>query len=195
MATRKNDAVDRIVDAWRQARPDLDLRAMETIGRLGRAMQFVHRLVEARLREFGLSVGDFDVLASLRRAGKPYRLTPTQLYTNLMLTSGTITNRIDRLEARGLVARVDDPDDRRGVLVSLTPEGLRTVDAAVSAHVANETRLLSALTPAERSTLDATLRKLLRGVEAMDAADAAPPEPAITATARARAAPRARRTR
>ena len=163
------DAVDRIIAAWRAARPDLDLRAMATIGRLGRTTAFVRKQVEAELMQFELAVADFDVLAALRRAGPPYRVTPTGLYRSLMLTSGTMTSRLDSLEQRGFVKRMDDPEDRRGILVTLTPAGLERLEAAVTAHAANETRILAALTRAEQATLDAILRKLLASLDADDA--------------------------
>lgn len=169
------DAVDRFVAAWRAQRPDLDLRAMATVGRLGRTTALVRKLVENELAKFELAVADFDVLATLRRAGPPYRVTPTQLYKSLMLTSGTMTSRLDSLEQRGLVARADDPGDRRGILVTLTPAGLKRVDAAVTAHVANEARILSALTRTEQTALDAILRKLLLNLDPESAvADEAP---------------------
>lgn len=155
------DPVDEILAAWRAARPDLDLKAMGIIGRFGRSAGFLQKAVESELQKFGLAIADFDVLASLRRAGPPYRLTPTQLYRNLMITSGTMTNRLDKLEERGLVARHDDPNDRRGILVSLTPEGLALTDSAVTAHVANEAGILSRLSASEQTALDALLRKLL----------------------------------
>jgi DNA-binding MarR family transcriptional regulator len=155
------DPVDDILGAWRAERPDLDLKAMGIIGRFGRAAGHIQKAVESELQKFELAIADFDVLASLRRAGPPYRLTPTQLYRNLMITSGTMTNRLDKLEERGLVTRHDDPNDRRGIQVSLTPKGLKLVDSAVTAHVANETGILSGLTASEQATLDGLLRKLL----------------------------------
>lgn len=168
----RTDAVDRIIAAWRAVRPDLDLRPMATIGRLGRTTAFVRKQVEAELMRFDLAVPDFDVLATLRRAGPPYRVTPTGLYRSLMLTSGTMTSRLDSLEQRGFVKRMDDPGDRRGILVTLTPAGLERLEAAVTAHVANEARILSALTRTEQATLDTLLRKLLASVDT----DAAPLE-------------------
>lgn len=161
----KHDAVDEIVAQWRELRPELDLRAMALIGRLGRVAGLIQREIGEVLGEHDLAIADFDVLAALRRAGPPHRLKPTQLYRTLMLTSGTITNRLDKLEARALIERLEDPDDRRGTLVALTATGKTAVDAAVSAHVANEARLLEALTRAERGELDQLLRKLLASLE------------------------------
>lgn len=157
--------MDEIAAQWRALKPELDVRAMATVGRLGRVCALGERLIEATLREYGLAIGDFDVLAALRRSGAPHRLTPTQLYKTLMITSGAMTNRIDRLESRGLIERLDDPDDRRGVLVCLSDEGLALLDEAVAAHVENEARMLSVLTRTEQASLDSLLRKLLAGFE------------------------------
>ena len=157
--------VDEIAAQWRALRPELDVRAMATVGRLGRVCALGERLIEATLRRYGLAIADFDVLAALRRSGAPHRLTPTQLYKTLMITSGAMTNRIDRLESRGLITRLDDPDDRRGVLVCLSERGLALLDEAVEAHVENEAHILSVLTRAEQGALDGLLRKLLAGFE------------------------------
>lgn len=162
----EHDAVDEIVAQWREIRSDLDLKAMALVGRLGRVGGLLERAIAAGLAEHELSIADFDVLASLRRAGPPHRLNPTHFAKALMLTSGTITNRLDRLAARGLVERLDDPDDRRGTLVALTAKGKALVDAAVGDHVANEARLLGALAKTERAELDRLLRKLLASLEA-----------------------------
>ena len=171
------DAVDEIAAQWRALMPDLDVRPMATIGRLGRVCALGERLIEATLSEFTLTIGEFDVLAALRRSGAPHRLTPTQLYKALMLTSGAMTNRLDRLEARSLVARIDDPSDRRGVLVCLTEAGSRLLDGAVQAHVANEARMLAVLTREEQTSLDAMLRKLLAAFEGRLDVPAAAPQP------------------
>ena len=159
------DAVDEILEQWRRERPDLELEAMGIFGRLGRLAAVGSRVVSTTLAQHGLNVGEFDVLAALRRAGAPHRLTPTQLARALMLSSGAMTNRLDRLEAAGLVERKDDPGDRRGILVGLTRTGYTRVEAAVTAHVANEAEFLSALTRAEQRELSALLRKLLAGVD------------------------------
>lgn len=158
------DAVDRVLDQWRRERPDLDLAAMGTIGRLGRLAAVAGPLVEAGLAPHRLSTGEFDVLAALRRSGDPFTLTPTVLARTLLLSPAAMTNRLDRLEAAGLVTRDLDPDNRRSMRVALTDGGRTRVDAAVTDHVANEERLLTALTRTERQQLDDLLRTLLAGL-------------------------------
>lgn len=159
------DPVDVILSQWRQERPDLDVSPMAIIGRVSRA----ERLVAERMKEvsakFGLERWGFDVLATLRRAGKPYRLTPTQLYNAMMLTSGAMTNRIDRLEQAGFVKRIEDPEDRRGVLVSLTTHGLKIIDAAVKLHMEVEKSMLSSHSVEERASLEKLLRILINHLE------------------------------
>jgi DNA-binding MarR family transcriptional regulator len=156
------DAVDALIDQWRRVRPDLaaQLPAMATIGRLGRLNAMIRPAVEAVLQRHGLGVADFDVLATLRRSGEPFVLRPSDLARTLMLSPAGITGRLDRLEQAGHITRRLDPDDRRSLLVELTPGGLATVDAAVTDHLANEARLLAAITADERRTLDRILRKL-----------------------------------
>ncbi len=162
----QHDPVDQIVAQWREIRSDLDLRAMALVGRLGRVAGLLEREIARVLGQHDLAIADFDVLATLRRAGPPHRLNPTHFAKALMLTSGTITNRLDRLAARGLIERLDDPSDRRGTLVALTPKGKSLVDAAVGDHVENETRLLAGLSKTERADLDRLLRKLLASLDA-----------------------------
>ncbi|MGV9775365.1 MarR family winged helix-turn-helix transcriptional regulator [Streptosporangium sp. NPDC003464] len=162
------DEVDVIVSQWRHERPDLDLSAMGVFGRFSRLHTAAGRAVDEVFARHGLQRGEFDVLAALRRSGPPYVLIPSVLSATLMLSRAGMTNRLDRLEAAGLVERRLDPDDRRSFLVALTGEGRRVVDAAVSEHTANQVRLLSSLTPAERQTLDHLIRKLLSDVEGED---------------------------
>jgi DNA-binding MarR family transcriptional regulator len=159
------DAVDRIIEQWQRERPDLDVSPMGIIGRVGRLEKLLDPLLYEVFRQYGLHRGEFDVLATLRRAGEPYRLTPTALFQTMMVSSGGMTNRIDRLESAGLVRREPDPNDRRGTLVVLTPKGLEIVDGAVESHTANEHRLLAGLTAEERATLTALLRKWLLSLE------------------------------
>ena len=141
----RRDHVDHIADQWRRERPDIDMQPMEIIGRISRLeRRLAPRLAEV-FAEHKLEAWEFDVLASLRRSGAPYELTPGQLLDTMMITSGAVTHRITRLEERGLVARRPDPDDGRVVRVHLTDEGLRVIDAALPAHVANEADIVSVL--------------------------------------------------
>jgi len=155
------DRIDQILGQWKSERPDLDTRSMGVVGRIQRAAAALRPRLDETHEASGLQGESFDVLASLRRAGPPYQLSPTQLYREMMLTSGAMTNRIDRLEEAGLVARRADPNDRRGTQVRLTAKGKSLIDAAASKHVANEERLLSGLTIREQQQLTDLLRKLL----------------------------------
>ena len=159
------DFIDRIVQQWQQERPDLDLKPTEVVGRIDRLGVYLRRAVDETLRDFDLHRGGFAVLAALRRSGAPYRLHPTELFTGLLSSSGAMTNRLDRLEAAGLVGRVSDPDDRRGVLVELTPAGRALTDQAAEAHLTNERNLLSSLTPSQQEQLASLLRTLLIAIE------------------------------
>ena len=155
------DRIDRILSQWNRERPDLDTSAMGLIGRIQRAAAALRPRLDDTHGLSGLQGESFDVLASLRRSGRPYQLSPTQLYREMMLTSGAMTNRIDRLEAAGLVSRRPDPQDRRGTLVRLTTKGKALIDSATSEHVANEERLLAGLSAREQLQLGDLLRKLL----------------------------------
>jgi DNA-binding MarR family transcriptional regulator len=160
------DDVDHIVDAWRRERPDLDVSPLHVFSRVSR---LARRLDLDRTRAFArhqLEGWEFDVLSALRRAGAPYELSPGQLIRQTLVTSGTMTNRVDRLERRGLVERSPSPSDRRGVIVRLTPEGARTVDAAMADLLDRERVLLAELDGDDRDHLAATLRQLLSPFEA-----------------------------
>lgn len=159
------DHVDRILAQWRRERPELDVAAMGLLGRLGRLRAHIAREQEAVFAEYDLTSASFDVLATLRRSGPPFQLSPGELLAATMVTSGTMTNRIDQLERAGLVERLDNPEDRRGVIIALTPNGLKRIDAAAAAHVANQQRLIAGLEPEERVALDALLRKFLATFE------------------------------
>ena len=165
MPTGDPDHIDRILAQWRRERPGLDVEALGILGRLFRIAQLADADLSTRMREHGLQPGWFDLLAALRREGKPYELTPTRLMHATMLSSGGMTKRLDRLAETGLVERRPDPGDRRGTLVGLTPAGLALVDEAVEEHAANEERILGALTGVERRALDDLLRKLLASLE------------------------------
>ena len=159
--TDSGDNVDRIVAQWARELPDLDTRPMATIGRLQRVTRFVDREVERELARYGLNLNEFNVLAALRRAGKPYVLSPAELSRTLLLTSGGLTKRIESLRRAGFVSRVPDPEDGRGLLVGLTTEGADVLSEAMSAHIQNEDRALAALTEEQRDQLTSLLRTLL----------------------------------
>jgi DNA-binding MarR family transcriptional regulator len=155
------DEIDRIVGQWNSSRPDLDVSATHVLQRITR-LNLLQELSFARtFADHGLSWGEYLVLAALRRAGPPYRMNPTALYGSVILSSGGMTKRLDGLERAGLIERLPDPADRRGRLVALTDRGLELVDAAVVDHLANEERLLGALSASERRVLSDLLRKLL----------------------------------
>lgn len=150
---------------WQRELPSLDLLPMEVVGYLKTSQLITRNQLEAFFKTHGLQLGEFDVLATLRRAGAPYALTPTQLFGTLMVSSGGMTNRLDRLERAGLIVRTPNPEDRRGTLVSLTEKGLEMMNRIVPLHVENEARLLSALSREEQETLGRLLGKLLDGLE------------------------------
>ena len=159
------DDVDRIVSAWRRERPGLDVAPLEVFSRVSRLARRLDLARGTAFAEHGLDGWEFDVLSALRRAGTPYELSPGQLVTETLVTSGTMTNRVDRLAARGYVERHPDPTDRRGVIVRLTPQGMSVVDAALSDLLAHEHQLLAELADAERDELSGLLRRLLRPFE------------------------------
>jgi DNA-binding MarR family transcriptional regulator len=155
------DEVDTIVEAWRRERPDLDVAPMEVLSRISRLAHHLDRVRGNAFSAHDLEHWEFDVLAALRRSGPPYRLSPGQLLRETLVTSGTMTNRIDRLAARGLVARQDHPADRRGVLVQLTEAGRDAVDTALAELLAAEHGILAALDASEHDQLTRSLRLLL----------------------------------
>lgn len=159
------DRVDVILAQWRRERPDLDTGPMGLIGRIRRVAAHLSRGMEKTFAAHGLNGASFDVLATLRRSGPPYALSPGDLLETMMITSGTMTNRIDQLEKAGLVARAHNPEDRRSVIISLTDKGFATIDAAVTAHVATQQRLVAALSAEERAMLNAVLGKYMAGFE------------------------------
>lgn len=159
------DSVDVILDQWRRERPDLDISPMGTIARIKRCNMHIQRKLEEVFGQFGLSHREFDVMATLRRSGAPYRLAPTALFSSLMITSGTMTNRLQGLEGRGLIKRVSNPADARSILVQLTPAGLKIIERAIEAHVENEREILSSLPAATLLALDKQLSALLWDLE------------------------------
>ena len=160
-----HDRAQTAADQWRQQRPDLDPAPMALLGRLSELSQLISR--DHLLPFFtahGLQPGEFDLLATLRRAGEPYALMPTALYEAAMISSGGMTSRIDRLEKAGLIERRKHPSDRRGVLVALTDAGFALIDGIMASHVANMQRLLAGLDEAEQTQLFDLLGKLLAGL-------------------------------
>ncbi|MEY9841829.1 MarR family winged helix-turn-helix transcriptional regulator [Streptomyces sp. 846.5] len=155
------DEVDRLVAAWRRERPDLDVEPLEVLSRISRLARHLDRARRTAFAEHSLEPWEFDVLTALRRAGSPYQLSPGQLLTQTLVTSGTMTNRIDRLAVKGLVQRLPDPGDRRGVLVRLTEAGRDLADEALAGLLAYERALLAELSTAQRGELAGLLRQLV----------------------------------
>ena len=159
------DEVDRLVAAWARERPDLDVRPLEVLSRVTRLARHLDRARRTAFAAHDLEVWEFDVLAALRRAGRPYVLSPGQLLAQTLVTSGTMTNRVDRLESRELVERLPDPADRRGVHVRLTAQGKERVDAALADLLTRERDLLASLSTRDRESLSGLLRKLVAPFE------------------------------
>jgi DNA-binding MarR family transcriptional regulator len=158
------DAIDAVIEQWRRERPDADIWPMGILGRIVRLSRVLEREYRKFFAEHGLESWEFDVLTTLRRSGEPYELTASELLKASLVTSGAITNRIDRMEAKGLVERVRDQDDRRSVRIRLTPHGREVVDSLLELHFANAVRMLQPLDPAERELLANGLRTLLESL-------------------------------
>lgn len=158
------DHVDRVLQQWARERPDLDVSPMAVIGRLTRLTRLVGAELARTFQKHGLDAPSFDVLATLRRSAPPHRLTPAELMRSSMITSGAVTQRIDRLESRGLVTRTRSEADGRSVYVSLTDAGRTLIDRALPDHVATEERILAPLTRAQRTALAEQLRELLESL-------------------------------
>ena len=156
-----NDEVDELVQAWSRERDDLDLAPVEVLSRISRLARLLDKARREAFTAHAIETWEFDVLAALRRAGRPYQLTPGALLRQTMVTSGTMTNRVDRLAQRGFVERSPDPSDRRGVLVRLTTTGKRAVDGAFETLLESERDLLSDLAPEDRGQLAALLKQLM----------------------------------
>jgi DNA-binding MarR family transcriptional regulator len=165
MKRATKDSVDRLVAQWRNERPDLDPSPIEIQGRIMRLAAHLQRQSEARLAALGLTWEAFSMIVTLRRRGKPYELRPTDLLKESLLTSGAITNRIDKVERMGLVQRVHGFPDRRSVTIRLTPRGRKLADSAISAHLDNMESVLAGLPAAARKQLAGLLSSLLLGFE------------------------------
>lgn len=169
--TEKDEEVDhvhRLRGQWADELPDLDTEPMAILGRAYRLSNLVRPSIEATFASFGLDRGEFDVIATLRRSGAPYKLTPTELYTSLMISSGGLTHRLDRLQKSGLILRERSAIDGRSMVVGLTDEGIRLAEAAFRADMASEASYLPDLNAQERHDLAALLRKLLGSLERRD---------------------------
>ena len=158
------DEVDGLVEAWQRERPDLDVSPMQVLSRVTRLARHLDKVRGAAFAGSGLESWEFDVLAALRRVGNPFRLMPSELAEALLTTRGGVTKRIDRLEKKGLVARIPNDTDRRSLYIALTAQGERLIDELIALHTQNESHLLSVLTPDEVGAFDLTLRKLLCAV-------------------------------
>lgn len=158
----KSDEVDALVAAWQRERPDLDVTPMHVLSRVTRLARHLDLARREAFAAHDLEAGEFDVLAALRRAGKPYELSPSQLIAANLVTSGTMTNRIDRLEQKNLVTRKPDPNDGRGVLVKLTTTGQNAVDAVLTDLLERERILLAGISKTERNQLADVLRDIVR---------------------------------
>ncbi|PYE86729.1 MarR family winged helix-turn-helix transcriptional regulator [Phyllobacterium leguminum] len=159
------DHVDRLRRQWARELPDLDTEPMTILGRAFRLTNLVRPSIEETFAGFGLDRGEFDVIATLRRSGPPYRLTPTEMYSSLMISSGGLTHRLDRLEKAGLIRREKALHDGRSVLVALTEAGKTLAEEAFRADMASEARFLQALDGQEREALAGLLGKLIAGIE------------------------------
>ncbi|MGC0422321.1 MarR family winged helix-turn-helix transcriptional regulator [Embleya sp. AB8] len=158
------DAIDDVWDQWHRERPEISpeyLDVMAAVGRLNRLRRYIDQTLRGYFADYGLDSSEFDVLATLRRAGGVEGVSAGTLLRSAMVTSGAITNRVDKLTQKGLVERSTSVDDRRSVLVKLTPEGARLVDAILLGHIENEARFLAVLDDTERDQLNGLLRKLL----------------------------------
>lgn len=158
------DVIDAVIAQWKTVRPDVDLEPMQVLGRIARVSHVLEKEQKKFLAAHGLEPFEFDVLTTLRRAGEPYELTASELLKAALVTSGAITNRIDRMEVKGLVERIRDRDDRRSVHIRLTPQGREALDAIFGLHVANMERILQPLDPLTREQLASGLRFLLEAL-------------------------------
>ena len=161
------DGIDAIVEQWQTEKPKLDLSAMAIIGRLKKCHALMQPQLDKVFERHNLGFWEFDVLATLLRSGKPYCLAPTQLFSTLMVTSGTMTHRMAQLEKRGLIERIDNEHDARSKLVKLSETGFNLINKAVDEHVANELEILSALNNQQQIQLDQSLKQLLVLLEKM----------------------------
>jgi DNA-binding MarR family transcriptional regulator len=159
------DHVDQILEQWNRERPELDVDPMGLIGRVKRLYHHLSQEMEKTFAEHGLNPGSFDVLATLRRSGEPYRMSPSELMASTMVTSGTMTNRIDQLVKSGYVVRINNPTDGRSFLIGMTDEGFAVIDAAVTDHVETQRRLTAGLSTGEFQRLNRLLKTFLDALQ------------------------------
>ncbi|NDJ81619.1 MarR family transcriptional regulator [Vibrio campbellii] len=155
------DAIDRVVSQWAKEKPELDTEPMAIMGRLMRIAKHMENHVAELHKRYDLKMGEFDVLATLRRSGQPYRLTPSELISSMMLTSGAMTNRLDKLEKKGLIAREHSKEDRRSVTVELTAKGFELIDSLIEQHLQAQHELMGSLSGAEKGQVNQALKLLL----------------------------------
>lgn len=155
------DAIDRVVSQWAEEKPELDTEPMAIMGRLMRITKHMENHIAELHKRYDLKMGEFDVLATLRRSGQPFRLTPSELISSMMLTSGAMTNRLDKLEKKGLIAREHSKEDRRSVTVELTKEGLTLIEVLIEHHVKLLHDLMGTLTIDEKGQINQALKLLL----------------------------------
>lgn len=172
--SKKNDSVSSMIDDWHLARPDLDPSPLEILARVNRLSTMLIKRSERWLEPLGLTWESFSLIVTLRRVGAPYELRPGELLAVSLLTSGAITNRIDRVEQQGLVERLRDPNDRRGVVVRLTPAGRKLADQSIALHFEQLQPLMSTLNKTEFKTASTLLEKLLVGLEEQTQPEAEP---------------------
>jgi DNA-binding MarR family transcriptional regulator len=160
------DQIDALVGQWRTQHADLDVETMARAARILETARVMESRIAAHAAELGIDLAEGDILFTLRRSGAPFRLSPSELSASLLVSSGTLTNRLDRLERKGLIRRIAHPTDRRSTEVELTEDAVSATDTAIHRHVENERSMLSGLTDREQTTLDRLLRKLLSHLEA-----------------------------
>jgi len=158
------DAVEKIIQQWKTEGITADLSPMELLGRMARLNALTGKVLENNFAKFGLTRWEFDVLATLRRSGAPFCLSPTKLFDALMVTSGTMTNRLAQLEKKGLVKRLHDSSDKRSLPVQLTEKGLELVNKCLTAHIKEEARITAGLSAHEKETLNNILKKFEAGL-------------------------------
>ncbi|MEZ8743892.1 MarR family transcriptional regulator [Vibrio sp. SNU_ST1] len=159
------DAIDRVVEQWAKEKPELETEPMAMMGRIMRIAKYMETQVAELHKNYDMKLGEFDVLATLRRSGKPYQLTPSELIGSMMLTSGAMTNRLDKLEAKGLISREHSKEDRRSVSVQLTKDGLILIDQMMTEHVEMQKKLVKSLSASQKKNTNQLLKAWLSAYE------------------------------